>query len=442
MSVPRYLAYKDSGIQWVGQVPEHWQVYPLVGIAAERCESNSGMQDDNLLSLSYGRIVRKDIDSNDGLLPDSFETYQVVHQGDVVLRLTDLQNDKRSLRSAQVQERGIITSAYLALRPTGVSPRFLSHLLRAYDTRKVFYSMGGGLRQSMKFSDLKRMPIAVPPVPEQIAITTFLDRETEKIDALVKEQERLVELLNEKRQAVISHAVTKGLDPNVPMKDSGVEWLGEVPLHWIVSPLKHVVTFKSGGTPDKNRHDYWDGDVPWASAKDLKVDSLLDTADHITEIALAEGAATLVDAGTVLVVVRGMILARTFPVVTAKVSMAINQDLKAVTSREPSRNDWLAWILRASSVETLSRLDEAGHGTKVLRMDAWADLPIAVPPSEEQERIASFLLAECERIDRLVSEAERAIALLGERRSALISASVTGKIDVRGIVAQPPLEAA
>jgi len=199
------------------------------------------MIEDNLLSLSYGRIVRKDIESNDGLLPESFETYQIIRPGDIVLRLTDLQNDKRSLRSAIVGEHGIITSAYLALHPTAVEPRFLAYLLRAYDITKVFYSMGGGLRQSMKFSDMKRMPVVVPAKEEQAAIASFLDLETAKIDALVAEQQKLIELLKEKRQALISHVVTKGLNSNVPMRDTGIKWLGIVPAHWRLLALKRLV---------------------------------------------------------------------------------------------------------------------------------------------------------------------------------------------------------
>ena len=212
MSLPRYSEYKCSGIPWAGSVPAHWLVQPLLGVSSERYEPNVGMLEDNLLSLSYGRIVRKDIDSNDGLLPESFETYQIVHQGDIVLRLTDLQNDKRSLRSAHVQERGIITPAYLAIRPTGASSAFLAYLLRAYDLSKVFYSMGGGLRQSMKFADLKRMPIVIPPEREQAAIAAFLDRETAKIDMLVSKSEKAIELQKEHRTALISAAVTGKID--------------------------------------------------------------------------------------------------------------------------------------------------------------------------------------------------------------------------------------
>lgn len=140
MSFPRYPEYRASGIPWVEFIPTAWNILPLYAIAKECDDSNQGMQEKNLLSLSYGRIVQKDINSNDGLLPESFETYQIVQPNDIVLRLTDLQNDQRSLRSALVEQTGIITSAYLAVRSQGVVPRFLNYLLRAYDTTKVFYS--------------------------------------------------------------------------------------------------------------------------------------------------------------------------------------------------------------------------------------------------------------------------------------------------------------
>ncbi len=208
MSFPRYPEYKDSGVEWLGEVPAHWSVVPMLAVARERDERNEGMVEDNLLSLSYGRIIRKDKSSNDGLLPESFETYQIVYPGDIVFRLTDLQNDQRSLRTAWVGERGIITSAYVAVEPVSIDSRFFSYLLRAYDHTKVFYSMGGGLRQGMKFSDLRRMPLIVPENDEQILIAEFLDQETKRVDALIDEQEKLISLLKEKRQAVISHAVT------------------------------------------------------------------------------------------------------------------------------------------------------------------------------------------------------------------------------------------
>ncbi len=275
------------------------------------------------------------------------------------------------------------------------------------------------------------MPIPVRTVEEQFAIAAFLDRETGKIDALIAEQEKLLTLLAEKRQAIISHAVTNGLNPNAPMKDSGVPWLGEVPAHWNVIPLKHLVSLKSGGTPSKENLDYWDGEVPWASARDLKSDTLSDTTEHITAVALASGVSTLLPAGVVLVVVRGMILARTFPVTETLVPMAINQDLKAVLPKVGLNGSFLAWLLRGTAGESLQRLDEAGHGTKALRMDAWTSMRLPVPLEPEQKEIVDFIVKRAGELDSLAGEAEHAIALLKERRSALIAAAVTGKIDVR-----------
>ncbi|MCX6880735.1 MAG: restriction endonuclease subunit S [Verrucomicrobia bacterium] len=196
------------------------------------------------------------------------------------------------------------------------------------------------------------------------------------------------------------------------MKPSGIEWLGEVPEHWEVTPLKYVVGLRSGGTPSKTNLAYWDGNVPWASSKDLKPEVLSDTQDHITQKALDEGAAELVSANSLLIVVRGMILIHTFPVVKALVPMAINQDLKALTPSPKLNVDFLAWLLRGSSRETLGRLDEAGHGTKVLRIDSWTSMALPIPPLDEQLEIVDGITGNLNKLDTLTAEAQRAIDLL------------------------------
>ena len=212
-------------------------------------------------------------------------------------------------------------------------------------------------------------------------------------------------------------------------KDSGVEWLGEVPAHWNVSPLKHLVDLRSGGTPSKDRLDYWDGTVPWASAKDLKTERLQDTIDHITETALQAGAADLVPEGSVLVVVRGMILARDFPVSIAAVPMAINQDLKALTGRGSVTGLFLARLLAAAAGESSRLTDEAGHGTKALRMDTWTAMRLPIPSLDEQQAIVAFLDRETAKIDALVAEQQTLIDLLKEKRQAVISHAVTKGLD-------------
>jgi len=182
---------------------------------------------------------------------------------------------------------------------------------------------------------------------------------------------------------------------------------------------------RSGGTPSRTNLDYWNGDVPWASSKDLKRDTLADTKDHITQRAVHEGAAELVPAGAVLIVVRGMILAHTFPVAKTTTQLAINQDLKALSTRNALSPNFLAWLLRGASRETLSRVDEAGHGTKVLRIESWTSMPIVVPPLAEQCLITAFLDRETAKIDALVAEQRRLMDLLAEKRQAVISVAVS-----------------
>ncbi len=200
---------KDSGVEWLGEIPAHWEVKRVNDIAVQQKVSNAGLIEKNLLSLSYGRIVRKDFETTFGLLPASFETYQVVQRGNIILRLTDLQNDQRSLRVGLVKERGIITSAYLCLRfLKTVDPAFGYYLLHTYDVSKVFYWFGGGLRQSMKFDDIKVFPFVLPPLPEQRAITAYLDAKTAQIERVIETIQAQVANLRELRKTLINEVVT------------------------------------------------------------------------------------------------------------------------------------------------------------------------------------------------------------------------------------------
>lgn len=431
MSFPRYPKYKESGVEWLGQVPEHWSLIRYKNVFTEK-ESVVGSTYP-AGSISYGRVVFKD---DEFLHEPTKATYQEVRAGEFLINPINLNYDLKSLRTALSDINTRVSPAYIVLKAKGAPDlNYLKHQLHVFDLYHM-KTLGAGVRQTITFGDIGGCFTALPPLPEQAAIADFLDRETAKIDELIAEQERLIELLKEKRQAVISHAVTKGLNPDAPMKDSGIEWIGQVPEHWECRPLKYLISLKSGGTPSKENQSYWDGEVPWASSKDLKREELFDTLDHISQAAIDSGAAELVPAGSILTVVRGMILAHTFPVVTTRVAMAINQDLKAISPAATMAFAYLAWLLRGSSSEVLSRTDEAAHGTKVLRMESWLSMEFPVPSLPEQTAIADFLDLETGKIDGLTAEAQRAIVLLQERRSALISAAVTGQIDVRGIKLQ------
>ena len=427
MTFPSYPAYKDSGVEWLGEVPEHWELRRLGNFFDERREKVSD-KDFPALSVTKNGVVPQ---LETAAKTDDGDNRKLVRAGDFVI---NSRSDRKG-SSGLADLDGSVSLINTVLEPANsVRGRYVHHLLRSTLFQEEYFRFGKGIVAdlwSTNYSEMKEIRLAVPTLIEQAAIATFLDRETAKIDALVAEQEKLIELLKEKRQAVISHAVTKGLDPSVPMKDSGVGWLGEVPAHWRTSPLRYCVTFVSGGTPNKSRTDYWDGDVPWASAKDLKTDELTDTIDHLTDVAISERAASLVHASSTLVVVRGMILARHLPVSVAAVTMAINQDLKAIVANVQMSSAFLPWLLKGTQEETLSRLDEAGHGTKALRMEAWTSMLVTVPPLAEQVAIANWLKGVTDNLQELQRQAGAAVRLLEERRAALISSTVTGQIDVR-----------
>jgi type I restriction enzyme, S subunit len=440
MSFPRYPAYKPSSVEWLGEVPEHWQEKPLKTITSINDEVLS-----ESLSPDY-EIEYVDIGSVS--LANGIEKTEAMPFGDAPSRARRIPRDGDVLVStvrtylkaiAPVVNPPlnlVASTGFAVVRPRHeLEPGFLKYALQEeHFIQQVISRSTGVSYPAINASDVAKISLNLPESSEQLAIATFLDHETAKIDALIAEQQRLIELLQEKRQAVISHAVTKGLNPDAPMKDSGVEWLGEVPEHWEVKPLKYLITLTSGGTPSKENLAYWSDSVPWASSKDLKTEELFDTQDHISQQALDDGAAALIPTGSILTVVRGMILLHTFPVVVTHVPMAINQDLKAITPLNEIATGYLAWLLRGASREVLGRVDEAGHGTKVLRIDSWLAMHVPVPPAIEQELIVPALVKSLREVDALIDQSQRAISLLQERRSALISAAVTGQIDLRGLV--------
>ena len=200
---------KDSGIEWIGQIPKDWEVHPVYAYFEEGKTKNYRMQEQNLLSLSYGRIIRKDINTNGGLLPASFNTYNVVETGDIIIRPTDLQNDKRSLRTGFVKEQGIITSAYIDLRPKdNVNSKYYHYLLHSYDIIKVFYNMGNGVRQGLNFSEFAKLLLLEPTTVEQQQIADYLDIKCSEIDTLIAGKKRQLDILADYKKSIIYEYVT------------------------------------------------------------------------------------------------------------------------------------------------------------------------------------------------------------------------------------------
>jgi type I restriction enzyme S subunit len=234
---------KDSGIEYVGNIPADWMIHPVYYYFGERKNRNILGKEQNLLSLSYGNVIRKDINTSEGLLPASFNTYNIVEKGDIIIRPTDLQNDKRSLRTGLVKERGIITSAYLDLMPIKkVDTAYFRYLLHAFDITKVFYNMGNGVRQGLNFSEFSRLMVFEPSADEQHRISTYLDSKCAEIDALTVDIQSQIDTLEQYKRSVITEAVTKGLDRNVEMKKSGYDWPGTTPSEWKMIKGKYLFT--------------------------------------------------------------------------------------------------------------------------------------------------------------------------------------------------------
>ncbi|HMY76406.1 MAG TPA: restriction endonuclease subunit S, partial [Blastocatellia bacterium] len=286
--------------------------------------------------------------------------------------------------------------------------------------------------------DLGRIEALVPPLDEQAAIVRFLDHANRKFDGFIRAKRKLIALLNEQKQAIIDRAVTRGLNPDVKLKPSGIPWLGDIPAHWEVRKIKSLVKTIGGMTPDKSNAAYWGGRIPWVSPKDMKLREIWDSQDHITEAALRQTSISIIQPPAVLIVVRGMILARTFPTATTKVPVTVNQDMKALLPKSNLRPDYFVFLLTGIQRDLLQLVEIAGHGTCCLRTDSWGNFSLAIPPLAEQEAISKFLSSELDMLNVAIARTEREIALMQEYRTRLTADIVTGKLDVRAAAAQLP----
>ncbi len=433
-----YPAYKDSGVEWLGEIPVHWEVKRLkyaTGINQEVLPEST----DPDYMLKYVDI--SNVDSYGAILDAqemSFENApsrarRIVRHGDTIISTV-----RTYLRAigliAHPPENLIVSTGFAVLRPISeMNAKFLWRLVQSdeFVNTVVTYSEGVGY-PAINPGRLGNLFTWLPPLPEQCAIATFLDRETTKINTLIAKKERLVELLQEKRAALISQAVTKGLDPTVPMKDSGIEWLGEIPAHWEVKRLKFVAKFFGGGTPSKDILDYWSGDIPWVSPKDMKAEIVYDAEDHITEYAIEHSATRLIQTGAVLIVVRSGILRHSIPVAINVRPVALNQDMKALVAEPFLRAGYLASLIRGHEGALLVEWRKEGATVESIEFELLANTPCPIPPLFEQQAIANYLDHETAKIDALISRIREGIEKLKEYNTALISAAVTGKIDVRG----------
>jgi len=420
-----YPEYKDSGITWTGKVPSHWTLVRFKHVLAEKKKTSNPSLPAG--SISFGEVVYK---NDETISPETKASYQEVLKGEFLVNPLNMNYDLLSLRTALSSIDVVVSTGYIVLRSNArLNPRYARWLLQEFDVAHM-KTLGSGVRQTINYTDIGNSFFFEVPESEQKQIAKFLDHETGKIDALIKKQQALIALLQEKRQAVISHAVTKGLNPHAKMKDSGVEWLGDVPEHWTVAGLKkylnRIVDYR-GKTPTKV-----DEGVFLVTARNIK-NGRIDydaSQEYIPnseyESVMSRGKPKVGD------------LLFTTEAPLGEVAQIDREDIalaqRIVKFRAQPRylkNDYLKYLIQSDQFQHSLSMYASGSTAPGIKAERFVYLRILLPPLDEQASIVRHIEEVKAKLDSLQECADQQANILKERRTALISAAVTGKIDVR-----------
>jgi type I restriction enzyme S subunit len=443
-----YDSTKQTPEDWLGNVPSHWRIEPgFAGLRTKKVK-NVGMAESTVLSLSYGRIVIKPIEKLHGLVPESFETYQVVDPGDLIVRSTDLQNDWNSKRIGLVRDRGIITSAYLCFSATpAFSPEYAYLLLHAYDLMKVFYGLGSGLRQNLDWTDFKRLTILLPPPDEQELIVRFLDWASVRLGKAIAAKRKVIGLLEEQKQAIIHRAVTRGLDDSVPLKPSGLDWLGDVPDYVRTVPLKAVCKIQSGITLGKHygneqlvEYAYLRVANVQAGRVDLKKVLRLRLPRRDAQRSLLQyGDLLMTEGGDPDKLGRGCIWRN-------EIEPCIHQNHVFAVRPDPSRvvADFLEVMLSTQYArDYFIRTAKQTTNLASTNRTTIGAFRLLLPESiKQQQEVVDSIRQQLRPVDTSIGRFTNEIELLQEYRTRLIADVVTGKLDVRAFARTLPADVA
>lgn len=417
MSFPAFEHYKESGWSWIGAVPSHWDVRRMKTLFS-RTTRPVEKGDKIVTAFRDGQVTLRENRREEGFTNALQEIgYQGVRRGDLVIHAMDGFAGAIGVSDSDGKSTPVYT---VCVAKPEANPRYYAALLRHMALSGFVSSLAKGIRErstDFRWADASVLALPHPPLDEQAAIVAFLDRETGKIDALVEAQTRLIELLKEKRQAVISHAVTKGLDPAAPMKDSGVEWLGQVPAHWEVTAIKRFFNSLDGrriplSSEERGQRS---GPYPYYGASGV-IDTVDDFLFDEELVLVSEDGANLVNRSTPIAFV-------------ASGRYWVNNHAHVL---RPVKGNSVFWAARIEAIDLMPFV--TGSAQPKLTADALFNLVVAVPPTGEERSAIEQHIINCRAsLEPLVVQAKAAIALLQERRAALISAAVTGKIDVRGL---------
>lgn len=415
---------KNSGIEWIDEIPEDWDIHPVYSYFEERKHPNKLGKEQNLLSLSYGNVIRKNINTVGGLLPASFNTYNIIEKDDIVIRPTNLQNDKRSLRTGLCKEHGIITSAYITLKPKkNIFTHYYHYLLHAYDIEKVFYNMGNGVRQGLNYSEFSKLLLLIPNENTQKSIAKFLELKCAKIDSLKNDIEKQIGTLEQYKKSVITEAVTKGINTDVKMKDSGIEWIGEIPEHWNVKKIKYIFKIKK----DIAGKDGYT--VLSITQKDIKPKDLTKNEGQIAESYINYQLVNIGDfAMNHMDLLTGWVDVSQYKGVTSP-------DYRVFVFLKPDKfsAQYYLYIMQmcyANRIFYSLGQGVSGMGRWRLPADEFLNFLVPIPSLEEQKEIADYLDSKCATIDEIIKKKQQQLETLEEYKKSLIFEYVTGKKEV------------
>lgn len=419
---------KDSGIAWIGEIPDDWRIIrnkntftcskELVGEKSELTQ---------LLSLTTRGIKKKDINNAEGKLPESFDTYQFVKENDLVMCLFDL--DCSAVFSGISPYNGMISPAYRVLScKKCMEPKYADYWFQYISDGRKFNHYAKNIRYTLSYEEFSALPLLLPERNEQRRIADYLDRKCSQIDAIIARQQEVIEKLKAYKLSIITEAVTKGLNPDVPMKDSGVEWIGEIPEHWQVPKIKYLATIASGGTPDRSHPEYWNGSINWAKTGELQNNELYETEEKITELALENSSAKVFSVDTILVAMYGQGKTRGMTALL-KVPSATNQACAGITVYSKDITVSYLWLFLMGAYDAI-REKANGSGQPNLSGALIADFNVTLPPIEEQMNICKTVAMRLPHIDSIIKQKETIVDKLTAYKKSLIYEVVTGKKEV------------
>ncbi len=421
---------KDSGIEWIGEIPESWKVLFAFQCFSQVKNKNEGLSETNLLSLSYGKLKRKSMDTTEGLLPESFESYNIIEAGDIVLRLTDLQNDHTSLRVGLSKERGIITSAYVTLRNYSKNvPKYLYYYLHSYDIAKGFYGMGAGVRQGLNWEGLKHLKVLAPMPQEQHLISAYLDRQCTLIDSVIEKTKASIEEYKKLRQAVITQAVTKGVRGDRAMKDSGIEWIGEICSDYSINRLKFLLLEPLMYGANESGEPFNERLPRYIRITDINMNGTLKETGRLS---LNEETAQnyLLDKGDILFARSGGTVGKAFIFKSEYGKSAFAGYLIRARMKKSIVPKYIYYYTQSSIYEEWKKQTFIQSTIQNIGADRYNQLPIITQSFMEQQEIAEYLDKKCAEIDSLITKKEQFLTELDTYKKSLIYEYVTGKKEV------------